>query len=46
MVRHMTIEQLPYGRPILRWLKSRYGETETNKIWKASIETEGEESDR
>ena len=33
MARHMTIEQLPYGRPVQNWLKDRYGETEANQIW-------------
>ena len=33
MVRHMMIEQLPYGEPILCWLKQRYGEIEADKIW-------------
>ena len=31
--RHMTIEQLPYRKPVQSWLKSRYGETEAKKIW-------------
>ena len=31
--RHMTIEQLPYGKPVQNWLKDRYGETEANQIW-------------
>lgn len=31
--KHMTIEQLPYGKPIRSWLKDRYGESEANKIW-------------
>lgn len=31
--RHMTIEQLPYGKPVRDWLRERYGETEANKIW-------------
>ena len=34
MARHMTIEQLPYGKPVQDWLKDRYGETEANQIWK------------
>ena len=34
MTRHMTIEQLPYGKPVRNWLKDRYGEPEANKIWK------------
>ena len=33
MARHMTIEQLPYGKPVQSWLKDRYGETEANHIW-------------
>ena len=33
MARHMTIEQLPYGKPVQSWLKDRYGETEANQIW-------------
>ena len=33
MARHMTIEQLPYGKPVQSWLKDRYGETEENQIW-------------
>ncbi len=33
MARHMTIEQLPYGKPIRSWLKERYGETVAKKIW-------------
>ena len=32
-VRHMTIEQLPYGEPVRSWLKDRYGEAEANQIW-------------
>ncbi|MBQ4424840.1 MAG: hypothetical protein II882_03765 [Lachnospiraceae bacterium] len=32
-VRHMTIKQLPYGKPARDWLKDRYGETEANRIW-------------
>ncbi len=31
--RHMTIEQLPYGKPVRSWLKERYGETVAKKIW-------------
>ena len=34
MAHHMTIEQLPYGKPVQDWLKDRYGETEANQIWK------------
>ncbi len=33
MIRHMTIEQLPYGKPVQSWLKDRYGETEAKQIW-------------
>ena len=33
MARHMTIEQLPYGKPIRSWLKERYGEARAKKIW-------------
>ena len=33
MARHITIEQLPYGKPVQNWLKDRYGETEANQIW-------------
>ena len=29
----MTIEQLPYGKPIRSWLKERYGEARAKKIW-------------
>ena len=28
MMSHMTIEALPYGKPVQSWLKDRYGETE------------------
>ncbi|MBR6851574.1 MAG: L-2-amino-thiazoline-4-carboxylic acid hydrolase [Lachnospiraceae bacterium] len=38
MVRHMTIEQLPYGKPVCSWLKDRYGEAEANKIWEQTQE--------
>lgn len=31
MARHVTIEQLPYGKPVQRWLKDRYGETEADQ---------------
>lgn len=31
--RHMTMKELPYGKPVLSWLRERYGETEANKIW-------------
>ena len=34
MARHMTIEQLPYGKPIRSWLKERYGEVRAKKIWR------------
>lgn len=34
MARHMTIEQLPYGKPIRSWLKERYGEARAKKIWR------------
>ena len=34
MARHMTIEQLPYGKPIRSWLKERYGEAREKKIWR------------
>ena len=34
MACHMTIEQLPYGKPVQSWLKDRYGETEANQICK------------
>ena len=30
----MTIEQLPYGKPIRSWLKERYGEARAKKIWR------------
>lgn len=33
MTRHMTIEGLPYGKPVRDWLKDRYGEAEADKIW-------------
>ena len=33
MVRHMTIEQLPYREPVRNWLIDRYGDTEATKIW-------------
>ena len=33
MMSHMTIEALPYGKPVQSWLKDRYGETEANHIW-------------
>ena len=26
MAHHMTIDQLPYGEPVQRWLKDRYGD--------------------
>ena len=38
MARHMTIEQLPYGKPVQSWLKDRYGETEANQIWEQTQE--------
>ena len=38
MMSHMTIEQLPYGKPVQSWLKDRYGETEANQIWKQTQE--------
>ena len=38
MIRHMTIEQLPYGEPIKSWLKDCYGETEANQIWEQTQE--------
>ena len=38
MARHMTIEQLPYGKPVQSWLKDRYGETESNQIWEQTQE--------
>ena len=38
MIRHMTIGQLPYGKPVQRWLKDRYGEAEANRIWKQTQE--------
>ena len=34
MARHMTIEQLPYGKPVRSWLKERYGEARAKKIWR------------
>ena len=37
-VRHLTIEQLPYGKPVRVWLKNRYGETEAHKIWERTQE--------
>ncbi len=33
MVCHMTIDHLPYGKPVRDWLRERYGETEANRIW-------------
>ena len=30
---HMTIEQLPYRKPVRKWLKERYGEKEAGAIW-------------
>lgn len=33
MAAYMTIEHLPYGKPVQSWLKDRYGETEENQIW-------------
>ena len=38
IARHMTIEQLPYGKPVQSWLKDRYGETEANQIWEQTQE--------
>ena len=38
MMSHMTIKQLPYGKPVLSWLRNRYGETEANKIWEQTQE--------
>ena len=34
MARHMTIEQLPYRKPVRSWLKERYGEARAKKIWR------------
>ena len=34
----MTIEQLPYGKPVRDWLKDRYGEMEAHKIWEKTQE--------
>ena len=33
-MRHVAIEQLPYGGPVRSWLRARYGEPEAKKIWK------------
>lgn len=38
MIRYMTIEQLPYGKPVQSWLKDRYGEAEGNQIWEQTRE--------
>ena len=38
MAHHMTIDQLPYGEPVQRWLKDRYGETEADRIWQQTQE--------
>ena len=38
MAHHMTIEQLPYEKPVQNWLKDRYGEAEANKIWEQTQE--------
>ena len=38
MMSHMTIKQLPYGKPVLSWLRNRNGETEANKIWEQTQE--------
>ena len=38
MAAYMTIEQLPYGKPVQSWLKDRYGETEANQIWEQTQE--------
>ncbi len=38
IARHMTIKQLPYGKPVQSWLKDRYGETEANQIWEQTQE--------
>ena len=38
MAHHMTIDQLPYGEPVQRWLKDRYGEKEADAIWRRTQE--------
>lgn len=31
---HMTIKQLPYGKPVKKWLVERYGLPQAKQIWK------------
>ena len=38
MAAYMTIEQLPYGKPVQSWLKERYGEAEADRIWEQTRE--------
>ncbi len=41
MARHMTIAELPYGKPVQKWLKGRYGATMAKKIWEQTEENYG-----
>ncbi|MBR0510216.1 MAG: hypothetical protein IJJ85_08865 [Clostridia bacterium] len=38
MAVHLTIDQLPYGKPVRAWLKGRYGEEQAASIWKKTEE--------
>lgn len=38
MAAYMTIEQLPYGKPVQSRLKERYGEAEADRIWEQTRE--------